>query len=345
MATSTRKFLFNTGTGTLLFPPKTHFTNDHGSSVYDDPVEKLLETHATQLALLPDISEASTRIRATSTIGMDLVTALASSPDVVKRPNGEIYVPRKIKCGDLTLEDVATVRKCYEQRIPVLLYGPPGTGKTALAEAALEGVITLAGHGDTEFGDFEGSYVQNPDGTFTWVDGPWVVAMESGRPLFVDEIAMIDSKVLTGVYPSMDGRTEIHCRTNPARGKINIKDGFMVIGACNPDVPGSVMSEALLSRFLMHIEVLTDFDLAMKLGVPREIVVVARNLARKQKAGEIVKAPQMREMLAFRKIAETFGLHPALANFVGIAEPGDRDAFAEAVSSSFGKKIGALVIE
>lgn len=305
---------------------------------FTDPANELFSRVGDQLAVLPDITVSSPRAKTS-------VKPIGETDGAVKRPNGEYYVPRKVKAGDVTLDDVKMMQKAYEKRIPTLLYGPPGTGKTALAEAALENLITLSGHGDTEMSDFEGSWVQNPDGTYSWVDGPWVVAMENGWPLLVDEIALIDAKVLAGVYPSMDGRKKINIRSNPARGEINIKDGFYVVGACNPDVPGAVMSEALLSRFLLHVEVLTDFDLAVRLGVNKEIVVVARNLTRKQTAGEVLRAPQMRELLGFKTIVDTFGLQPALANFISIAEPGDRDAYAEAVKSAFGKTVSTLKIQ
>jgi nitric oxide reductase NorQ protein len=272
-------------------------------------------------------------------------TEKPDSLDPIVRPNGELYLPRPVRAGvDTKLFDTALLRTAYENRIPVLLYGPPGTGKTALAEAALEGLITISGSGDTEVSDFVGSYVQNPDGTFTWVDGPLPRAMESGRPLLIDEVALIDTKVMAVVYSVMDGRSELHITANPARGTVHAADGFYVIGACNPDVPGAVMSEALVSRFLLQMEVLTDFNLAKKLGVPRAIIAVAKNLKRKADASELIRAPQMRELLAFKRISDILGQSAALANFVATAEASDRPTVIEALKSSYGVEVTALTV-
>lgn len=342
MAT-TLSYSFKGDAGTLLFPGGTKIMDARaGAGRYTTPGNTLFDTIGDQLGNLPTVGAPITR---TPSVGkMAAVIDLAEIEGAIKRPNGQVYLPRNIKAGEVTLQDVAMIYKAYEERIPVLLYGPPGTGKTALGEAALPNLITLSGNGDTETADFIGGWVQNADGTFTWVDGPLIIAMENGWPFLIDEVALIDSKVMAIVYSVMDGRDELKITANPARGTIKAKDGFYVIGACNPDVPGAVMSEALMSRFLLHIEVLTDFGLAATMGVAKEIIVVAKNLTRKAANGDVLRAPQMRELLGFTKIAETFGTQPALANFIGLAEPGDRDAYVEAVSSAFGKKMQALTI-
>ena len=188
--------------------------------------------------------------------------------DTYTRPNGEKYHARKWGEHD----DVQVLRKAREQGQYILLYGAPGCGKTAIVQAAFPEVISVLGTGDTELADFIGGYVQTPSGGFTWEDGPLVKAAEEGRPLFIDEVGLVDPKVLSGVYSLMDGTNELTITANPERGTIKAKEGFYVIAATNPNAPGVRLSEALLSRFVLQVEMSTDYLLAKKLGAPQQIV-------------------------------------------------------------------------
>ena len=258
----------------------------------------------------------------------------------ILRPNGQAYIPRSIK--ELETTDVEFVQRAYASAMPVLLYGPPGTGKTALLEAALPGLVTLMGTAETEVSDFIGTWVQRTDGMYEWVDGPLAIAAEGGLPFLVDEIALIDSRTMSVVYSLMDGRDELPVTANPARGAIKVKQGFVVMGACNPDVPGAVMSDALLSRFKVHVNVMTDWNLAKRLGVGTKIITVAKNLDLKHKATECVAPPQLRELLTFQQTSTLYGEVVALRNFLAQARPEDRTLYSNAIASVFGSTIEPL---
>ena len=266
--------------------------------------------------------------------------------DFFVRPNGSKYYARQWGVH----QDVATLRKAREATTNALsagglspmfalLYGSPGTGKTALVEAAFENVHTILGTGDTEVADFIGGYIQTPSGSFEWVDGALIKAAEKGEVLFIDEIGLIDPKVLSIVYGAMDGRKEIVVTANPERGAVKIHPDFYVVAATNPNAPGVRLSEALLSRFTLQVEMTTDWSLAKKLGVPQYLITAASNLWKKQENNEVSWSPQMRELLAFRDIEATFGQQFAIQNLLASAPEIDRPVVADVISRVVGAEV------
>jgi nitric oxide reductase NorQ protein len=265
--------------------------------------------------------------------------AATLAPGPVTRPGGQVYRPRTLA----DMADVTALRALREAGIPTLLYGPPGTGKTSLVEAAFPDLITIAGDGDTTVADFTGDYAQRPDGTYEFIYGPLIQAMTGGRALLIDDATLISPQVLAVAYPAMDGRREITVKA--CQGEtITAAPGFYVIGGHNPGVHGAVLTEALASRFAVQIQVATDYDLARSLQIEPRAISVARTLARRQAAGEIGWAPQLRELIAFDKITRVLGLDAAVANLAGIAPEEDRDVVTETAARAFGRLVAPLAL-
>ena len=257
----------------------------------------------------------------------------------VARPNGMLYRPRALA----GLPDVAALRAAREAETSILLYGPPGTGKTSLIEAAFPGVVTVTADGDCAVSDFVGEWTQNPDGTYSFVYGPLVTAMTEGRVLFVDDATLAAPKVLSCLYPAMDGRKSITVKAH--RGEtITAAPGFFVVAAHNPNVSGALLTEALSSRFALHIHVATDYLIADELGINRKAVRVAKNLATRADKGEVTWSVQLRELLAFAKVEALLGTEAAFANLIGIAPESDRDTVAEVVASVTGTQTEPLSV-
>lgn len=257
----------------------------------------------------------------------------------VPRPNGQLYHPRLLS----GMPDVVALRRLREAGVPALLYGPPGTGKTSVAEAAYPDLITVPGDGDTTVADLVGEYTQTPDGRYVFVDGPLVTAMTEGRCLFLDDATLVPPTVLAVVYPAMDGRRQVTVKADRGR-VVTAAEGFYVAAGHNPGVHGAVLSDALSSRFSAQIHVSTDYDLATALKIDRRAVRAARNLATRARNGEIGWAPQLRELIAYQRIADALGPEAAAGNLVGIAPEPDRETVASVVRAAFGTPVTPLAL-
>lgn len=260
----------------------------------------------------------------------------------VTRPNGQVYLMRKI-AGKADIDVMHSLR---EADIPVMLYGPPGTGKTALVEAAfLDDLITITGDGDTTVADFIGTWTIKEDGGYRWIDGPLVRAMKEGKPLLIDDATVIPAKVMAVLYPAMDGRKRIVVKEH--EGEIVEADsGFYPVAAHNPGTHGAVLSDALSSRFAVQIQVGTDYDLAKILKIHEEAINLATHLNSRFESGDLTWAPQLRELIAFKRFADVMGFDAALANMIGTAPEEVRDEVVEAVESQLARrKVKALRIE
>lgn len=271
-------------------------------------------------------------------------SALTAAPvdpvDPVARPNGTLYRPRALA----HLSDVAALRAARDAEAPVLLYGPPGTGKTSLIEAAFPDVLTVTADPELAVSDLVGQWTQNPDGTYRFVYGPLVQAMTEGRVLFIDDATLAPSAVLSCLFPAMDGRKTITVKAHKGE-VVTASPGFFVVAAHNPNVTGAaVLTEALSSRFSIHVHLATDFQIAEELGVNRKAVRVAKNLATQAAKGEITWSVQLRELLAFAKVEKLLGTEAAFANLVGIAPESDREQVAAVVASVTGTPATALAI-
>ena len=320
-----------------LFPELT-------SLIYGVAVQKLDPSGvpAGLTSLMPTSARANLRAK----IGSGTTKAKSSKVNVnvsalegvekYPRPNGQDYYSRS--WGEHT--DIEVLRKARENSQFVMLYGNPGTGKTACVEAAFpDELYTVVGSGDTELGDLIGGYVQTPSGGFEWIDGPLVKSAEEGKVLLIDEIGLIDPKVLSAVYGLMDGRKELIITQNPERGTIKAKDGFWVVSATNPNTAGVRLSEALLSRFTIQVEMTTDWALAKKLGVPATAVSASQNLSKKMANGEVSWSPQFRELLAFRDLSVLFGAKWAVQNLLAVSPEIDRPVVQDVFTRVFGEQV------
>lgn len=316
-----------------------------GQAVYNTTSRRLAEDVRELMWSLGDSASLGDGKFKNGTLRVGLLTHrnpfLASKYAESFRPSKTIWARRiidiarvedqEIRCIAVTADDHLYVTKDYIV-----------THNTSAFEAAFPDLITVTCNRDTDMDALFGTWVQNPDGTYEWIYGPVAVAAQEGRPVLLDEIAVAPPQVITDLYESMDGRGTMRIKNNPKLPVISIKDGFWIGGAFNPHAPGADVSDALLSRFGIHIEATTDYALAADIGVPAKFIKIAKNLQEKQASNKVTFVHQMRELLIAKKNTERFGLDFAARNFVGVAPEDDRPVVADVASRIFGFAVTPL---
>lgn len=228
------------------------------------------------------------------------------------RPNGENYLVRDFG----GLPDVLVMRALADAGVFVLLHGQPGSGKTALIEAAFPDLVTVQCSGDMTVAHLVGSHLPTPEGGWRWHDGPLTIALRTGKVLYLDELDLMPSEVSSILHGVMDGRGRLSIDDLPGSPPVIAAPGFHVVAAHNPDRRRRI-SDALLSRFTVQLEVASDYDTARALGVIEPFVAVAENLQLRNRSdrasgGRGLWTPQIRELLAAQRLMD-LGLSAQLA--------------------------------
>ena len=247
--------------------------------------------------------------------------------------------------GDTGVTDVDMLRKGRESFSPVLMLGEAGTGKTQSVIAAFgeENIITVIGHEDVEAASFEGRYTPKEGGGWKITIGKLVRAMQEGKVLFIDEIGLISSLVLSIAYSAMDGRRSLEPTLIPDIGVVKAQEGFYVVGATNPRATGARISDAMRSRFPYRPVVTTDYKMAVAhLDVPEDIASAGANLEERRLAREISWSPQLRDLVQYVQAVEDFNDDFALSSLAGKAPEPDQRTVCEVLGREVGRSVRPL---
>jgi len=264
-------------------------------------------------------------------------------------PGGKTYLARFVPQYDDY--DVNVLRISLKHGHHIFLPGPPGCGKTALVLAAAgEGVQRLVGTGGTSRPDFLGQTAwDNATGKpYVPLPGPLKKSVShvhddtcprdadgeihcGGATFYSDELNAIPIEETTILNDLADkSATKVAWAEF---GEIDVSPDFRLIVSINPDIPGLMVSDAIVDRLGRHLPVEPDFNIAREMGVPDPVVDFAIDLAIKKEGGTPMgPLPSMRQLLDFQTDVEVFSERAAWGNLLARCAETNRDLWLDVAS-------------
>lgn len=242
---------------------------------------------------------------------VDEVT-LAHRAVAVEIPSGEAvegYVGRDITPAPNAMTDFQVFDLAAEEHLNVLLVGDTGAGKTtgvrAWARSHGKPCYVVPGNGPLDPPSLFGRFIPEPQtGTFVWIDGPVTTLLRHGGVLVLDEINMISPKVLSVLYPLLDGRREIPLLDHSGEVVHAHKD-LMVFATQNEGLGYSgtmPLSHAIKNRFLI---LRWGYETAVEkqLVKSKTLLSLADRIREQHHSGDIETPTTTNSLMTFERLA------------------------------------------
>lgn len=234
----------------------------------------------------------------------------AVAVEIPSGPTVDGYVGRTIA----TMTDSEVFDLAAEEHMNVLLIGDTGSGKTTAVRswAAKHNhpCYVIPGNGPLDPSALFGRFIPDPvSGTFEWIDGPVTTVLRLGGVLVIDEINMIPAKVLSVLYPLLDGRREIPLLDHS--GEVVHAHPDVVVFATQNEGMGysgtSPLSHAIKNRFSVILRWGYDPAVEKQLITSKTLLTFAERIRVMHQAGEVETPTTTNSLMTFERISRKTG--------------------------------------
>ena len=234
------------------------------------------------------------------------------------------YISRVLPGG---VSDLDTIDEARAIKHNVLITGPTGSAKTSLvyAAAARAGlpVVNVPCNGAAEPRQFIGGWTPQPDGTFDFVPGDLVLAVQHGGIIYLDEVNMLPPKIAAFLHGLLDRRRTLtipEASGSSFDTQIRAHSDCQVIGALNPAYHGTrPLNQAFKNRYAIKIDFPYLKEVESNLLVSSNLLDLADSLRLRFEVGDLTTPVSTNMLLEFEEFAhnDNLGFDFAVANFIG----------------------------
>jgi len=250
----------------------------------------------------------------------------------------EDYVSREVD-GVRDLDALATA---HSLRHNVLIEGPTGSAKTSLvmafaAEVGLP-VVNIPCNGAAEPRNFIGGWTPQPDGTFDFVPGDLLKAVEHGGIIYLDEVNMMPPKISVYLHSLLDRRRAISIPEASGSSfptELRAHPNCQIIATMNRGYHGTrPLNQAFRNRFAIKLAFPYSTDVEAELVASNTLLTLAGSLRERHAVGDLTTPVSTNMLLEFEEFAtsDNLGFDFAMGNFVNSFSPDEQVVVREVLT-------------
>lgn len=259
----------------------------------------------------------------------------------------EHLIPEKFFLDDyvsrdfMGVKDLDVIDEARAAKHNVLIEGPTGSAKTScvLAAAARAGlpVVNIPCNGAAEPRIFIGGWTPQEDGSFDFVPGDLLKAVQFGGIIYLDEVNMMPPKIAVYLHSLLDRRRAISIPDAAGSSyptELRAHENCQIIGTLNRGYHGTrPLNQAFRNRYAIKLSFPYNEDVEAELVASPALLGLANGIRSRHDVGDLTTPVSTNMLLEFVEFAgmDSLGFDFAVENFINAFAPEEQQVVREVV--------------